>query len=66
MRILIEINCESIGELGSHLNEMFKQVKKECKKQKLDAYNDEFPEGTILEDDNCYGSHELKIVPEPL
>ena len=62
MKVLIEINCDSISELTSHLNEMFKQCKQLCKKSKLDPFNDEFPVDTILEDDNCYGSHELKVV----
>lgn len=66
MRVLIEVNCETIGELTTHLHVMFKEVKAECKKQKLNPDKDEFPIDTELEDDNCYGSHELKIVPEPV
>jgi hypothetical protein len=66
MRVLIEINCESVGELTTHLYEMVKQVKALSKKIKLDPHHDELPIDTVLEDDNCYGEHELKVVTEPL
>lgn len=66
MRILIEIECDTISDLHQHLDVMKRQVRKECKKQKLAPLDDEFPLNTVIEDNNCYGSHELKIVPEPL
>ena len=65
MRVLIEINCDRIDELAAHLTCMRDQVKKEAKKLKLEK-DDEFPIDTELEDNNCYGTHELKVVPEPL
>ncbi len=63
MRVLIEIDCDTIQELTAHLTCMRDQVKKEMKKLKLNC-DDEFPLGTELEDNNCYGTHELTIVPE--
>lgn len=66
MRAIMEIECESVGELTTHLYEAIKQIKKQSRKQKLDPSHDEFPVDTVFEDDNCYGSHQLKIVPEPL
>lgn len=61
MKIVIEINCETIGELTTHLYEIIKQAKKECRKQKLDPLHDEFESGLRIEDDNCYGDHLLRV-----
>lgn len=66
MRVLIEIECDTVSDLHQHLDVMKRQVRKESKKQKLDPLHDEFPLETVLEDDNCYGSHELSVVPDPL
>lgn len=61
----IEIDCCNIQELNAHLTCIRVQVKKEMIKLKL-GEDDEFPLETILEDNNCYGTHELTIVPEPV
>ena len=66
MRVLIEINCDTISDLHQHLDVMKRRVRKECKKLKLDPLNDEFPLELKLEDNNCYGEHELTVVPEPV
>lgn len=66
MRVLIEINCDTISDLHQHLDAMKRQVRKECKSRKLDPLHDDFPLDIELEDDNCYGEHQLKIVPEPI
>jgi hypothetical protein len=55
MKVLIEIDCDDVQELYSHLAKMKMQVfilmKKRFKK------TDELPTGFVIEDDNCYGSH---------
>lgn len=63
MKIKIKIECETISEFHSHLTELAKQVKRSAKKQKLNPLKDEFsPEDSdSLCDDNCYGSHDVKI-----
>jgi hypothetical protein len=63
MKAKIEIECETIGELTSHLYEAIRQIKKEAKKRKLE-HSDEFEVSIVLEDDNCYGSHDIEILPE--
>ncbi len=41
---------------------MRQQVKKEAKRLKLDPIQDWFPKkGVDLDDDNCYGTHTVKI-----
>jgi hypothetical protein len=64
MKASIKIHCDDINDLWKHLRVLADQVKKESKKRKLNPLEDEFPVGTKLEDSNCYGDHELKIVRE--
>jgi len=66
MRILIEIDCDTVNEITSHLKHLREQIKKEAAKKKLDIFSDEFEIGTELEDANCYGEHTLTVVPVPL
>jgi hypothetical protein len=54
MKMLIEIDCDNLQELYSHLSQMKVAVFKLMKKIKG---TDELPVGFTLEDDNCYGSH---------
>lgn len=68
MKIQINIECESIAQFQSHLLKLFEQtviyMHEESKKDfGLDDV-DEFPEDffTELDDNNCYGSHEVKIL----
>lgn len=63
MKVNVKIECETISELHTHLIELAKQVKKSARKQKLNPLRDEFaPEDAdSLCDDNCYGSHAVKI-----
>ena len=64
MKIKIEIDCETISDLYSHLSELRRQIKKETKKRKLDPLRDEFGSDVNLYDDNCYGTHDVYIKPE--
>lgn len=60
MKVKIEIECDSIVELVNHLSVIRAQVIKEKKKQNL-SVDDEFPKRVVLSDNNCYGTHEVKI-----
>lgn len=64
MKIKIEIDCDTIGELVSHMYEIIRQVKKESRIFKLDPKNDTFEKKVILDDNNCYGTHKVTIKPE--
>ncbi len=67
MEITIKIDCETINDFYAHLTVLRKQVKSECKKQKLDPLNDEFKVGkNLFYDDNCYGTHYVKIQEEKI
>ena len=63
MKILIEIDCETIGEFYGHLSEMRRQIKATCKKKKLNPATDEFKpkHSNSLCDANCYGEHYVRI-----
>lgn len=61
MKVTIEIECDTIAELRSHLSVMRMNVLKETKRKKLDRYHDELPKDTELRDDNCYGCHVLHV-----
>lgn len=62
MDILIEVQCDTISELVAHLDKMKEQVLKQSRVNKVDLSATDFPEGTCLEDDNCYGSHSLNVI----
>lgn len=64
MRITIEIECESITDFYSHLTELRKQIKKKCKKENRNSHKDEFTTSKGLDDDNCYGTHEVSLENE--
>lgn len=63
MEITVKINCETISDFHAHLTELAKQVKRSAKKQKLNPLKDEFEveDSDSLCDDNCYGTHTVKI-----
>jgi hypothetical protein len=63
MTLEIKIDCETIGELFSHLAHLDMQIRKQVKKHKLSDDADSFPTGSDLElcDSNCYGTHEVII-----
>jgi hypothetical protein len=61
MNVLIEIECETIADLHTHLKELQKQIRKQAKVNKANPQKDDFPAGTQLEDDNCYGYHTLDV-----
>lgn len=64
MKALIEIDCETIAELHAHLKEIQKQIKKQTKINNADPQKDDFPVGTSIYDDNCYGTHALDIIEQ--
>jgi hypothetical protein len=63
MKAAINIECETIGELTSHLYEIIRQIKKGAKVRMLNA-SDEFPKKISFTDDNCYGEHYVTIKPD--
>ncbi len=65
MQVEINIECDTIAELYSHLIMLSEQVKSETKRLELSHINDEFPGGGAvdLDDDNCYGSHTVTVTP---
>lgn len=62
MNIIIDIECDTINELVEHLDTMKRQVLKQAQVNKVNPAKADFPEGTTLYDNNCYGSHELNVV----
>lgn len=71
MKITIEIECERVNDFTSHLYHIIRETKKVCRKNKLspDTDLDKFDGllvGDELDDDNCYGTHEVTFTPEPL
>lgn len=61
MKVMIEIDCETISELHTHLNVLKKQIRQRCKKEKLNPQKDEFPNNTYFSDCNCYGEQYTHI-----
>lgn len=63
MTINIKIeNCESINEIYTHLKEIRREIKAEAKRLNVNGF-DEFESRMQLEDNNCYGTHCVKIRP---
>jgi hypothetical protein len=62
MKIRVDIECESISDFYSHLSELRRQIKKETKRLKLTP-EDEFTNDVDLYDDNCYGTHDVEVLP---
>lgn len=62
MNVLIEIECETITDLHKHLEVLQGQIKKQVKVSKQDPQKEDFPIGTSLYDDNCYGTHKMDVI----
>lgn len=61
MKISIEIECTTIGEVKSHLTCLISQIKKHQKSFSMPD-DDELATGTHITDNNCYGIHDLNVV----
>lgn len=61
MKVTIEIECDTALELCNHLSVLRVQIRKETKRQELDMRKQPLPFKCVLEDDNCYGWHELIV-----
>jgi hypothetical protein len=57
MKVKIEIDCETAGELRKHLNEIIRIIA--IRSRQNDDHD--FEVGTNFSDSNCYGSHEVII-----
>ena len=64
MKIIIEIDCDTISEAYAHLTVLQKQIKKQTKINKVDPDKDDFPAGTEFYDDNCYSTHTASVYEE--
>lgn len=62
MKIKIEIECDTIRELHSHIDHLKEQLIEFTNRKGLDAQSDDLSKGVILENDNCYGSHWLQVI----
>lgn len=60
MKVQIEIECETSGELEKHL-EVIRQTVSLRSRGNLDY---DFEVGTEFSDNNCYGTHHVTIIPE--
>lgn len=60
MKVKIQIECDTAGELISHLDEISKTVKI---RSRGDSEHD-FEVGTHFSDNNCYGTHDVTIESE--
>lgn len=61
MKITIEVQCETVHELETHLRVLRTQIKKAQRAYKLNPDTDELPPKLVLEDNNCYGWHRLLV-----
>lgn len=64
MKIKINIECDTIGELHHHLKKLNADVIRHADKRKLDPLKDEFSveDAESLYDNNCYGTHVVEIL----
>ncbi len=60
MRVKIEIDCDTIGALTTHLSVIRSEVKKRAREMKLNPMEDELPKSK-WQDDNCYGEHIVSV-----
>lgn len=60
MKVNIEINCETINELLSHITAIKEEVKKNAKARQLYMPDDDFP-NMKWQDNNCCGDHKVSI-----
>lgn len=64
MNITVQIEAETINDFYTNLSELRKNIKKQAKQLKLNPIKDEFPADVDLNDANCYGSHDVTILPD--
>ena len=62
MNIMIEIECDTLTDLPKHLEVLQEQIKKQVQVSRHDPQKEEFPIGTSLSDDNCYGTHKMDVI----
>jgi hypothetical protein len=63
----IKIQCDTINELLQHLQAIGQQVKDKAEAENLNRFRDSFSDPVDLEDNNCYGTHEVEILSaEPI
>jgi hypothetical protein len=58
MTVIIQIDCEDEIDLMSHLSVIRQQIRVEIKKQGGELISE-----VVLEDESCYGSHNITINP---
>jgi len=61
MKALIEIECDTIQDFLNHLEKIKEDTIKQCENKLLKFDEDEVPDHILLNDDNCYGFHEVQI-----
>ena len=61
MKVTIEIECETAGDLTTHLNAIIETVKIRSRQNP----DHDFEVGTHFADCSCYGTHDVVIEPEP-
>lgn len=59
---MIEIECDTIADLHTHLKVLQEQIRKQATINKQDPQKEDFAIGTQIYDDNCYGTHELNVI----
>lgn len=64
MKLIIEIDCETINQLHNHLTVLKKQIRSRAKQLKLDHQKEAFQVKTEFYDDNCYGMHMATVIED--
>lgn len=67
MKIKIDIDCDNAFQVLQHLFVIKRDFKKHLRKQGIKTYDDlmnhEPEKGFSLYDNNCYGTHNVKVKP---
>jgi environmental stress-induced protein Ves len=61
MKVIIEIDCETVNQLQNHLSVLKKDMRLRAKNQKLDHKTDPFKPSEFFTDSNCYGDHTATV-----
>lgn len=66
MKIKIEIDCETIGDFATHLGVIRDALLVNAAKLGVEPDSEEVSEALAdsLDDDNCYGTHEITVEPD--
>lgn len=64
MIVTVKIECETITELKAHLSKLQHQINQEVLRLGLLPDTESFDSTVYLDDDNCYGSHEVTFKEE--